>query len=455
MAKATTAVELRAALRRGLIARLAGAGWREVEPGVDAFLVVGLLRPLDDGFAATAEVTTSWTFPDHPPVEVGVPRVGAAYEPLRQWWPLLGDRFGLSLLTTSASRPQGGGDEDRGLLEVSEMHGVPAAVETLASMVLEHAVSYAERYADPEALLAAIGARDDTRVDLRTPALLGALGRFEEAALALDRYEPPPGSGSLARSERRTAYQLRRLVGRRGDPSLMPSEPPPSEYEDRSRRSSFAETGAEVRAKREAVEVVRQSGRGRERDEVRAMLARELARRGVDESPLALEHTLDHLWDTPAERFDSGVQGLKALGRLGVGVAKAIRNRELPDLSTPQWLEPPDPAFYALPRSDHWTLVTLAPGIDDQLERIHQAARPRILGVAPVMAWLQPEPSSDDIAVFIGHDRLGLIPADAVDSYRPIMRSARFREEFPVLAARLTHRTRPPHDLLELTLPPF
>ena len=88
------------------------------------------------------------------------------------------------------------------------------------------------------------------------------------------------------------------------------------------------------------------------------MLERELAQRGVTRSPLELELTLDHLWDTPAERMRTGVRGLKALGRLGRAVTKVIREGELPDLSRPQWLEP---------------------GIDERLERIHQAARPRIM----------------------------------------------------------------------------
>jgi hypothetical protein len=39
-------------------------------------------------------------------------------------------------------------------------------------------------------------------------------------------------------------------------------------------------------------------------------------------------------------------------------VAQAIRARELPDWSTPQWLEPPAPAFYELPGGDRWSPVS-------------------------------------------------------------------------------------------------
>jgi len=87
----------------------------------------------------------------------------------------------------------------------------------LASVVLDRALPYAEHYASFEALLAAFGDSEDPGwVDLRVPALLAAAGRFDEVAAALDRYQPPRGSGPLARQDRRTAYQLRRWVASRG-----------------------------------------------------------------------------------------------------------------------------------------------------------------------------------------------------------------------------------------------
>jgi hypothetical protein len=455
------AVELRAALRRGLIDSVASSGWREAEcTREDRSRLVGLIRPLADGFAATAEVTLTLTIPDDPPVEVVDVRVGVAFEPLRRWWPLLGEQFALSLLEISALRPDSPQadsddvDEDRARLEVSSKREVVAAVERLAAMIVERAVPYAERYTSHEALLAALDAGDSAQVDLRVPALLSAVGRFDEAAVALDRYEPPATSDVFSRREPRTAYQLRRWINGLGDASMLPDGPPPNGWEDRSRPPSFAETDADVRARREAVEAVRKAGRGHDRDEVRAMLERELAQRGVTRSPLELELTLDHLWDTPAERMRIGVQGLKALGRFGLGVAKVIREGELPDLSRPQWLEPPEPAFYELPRGDRWIRLSLEPGIDERLERIHQAAPPRVMSMAAVSAWLQPEPNGADIAVYIGRDRVGVVPADALAAYQPVMQAATFREELPILAARLTRRTEPPGYLLELALPP-
>jgi hypothetical protein len=366
---------------------------------------------------------------------------------------LLGDLFELSLLDTSTRRldsAQGEDDDDRPLCEVRTMRDVPNAVETLAALIAEHAAAYAERYTSHQALL-----MDGTVAgDLRAPALLAAVGRFEEAGLALDRYEPSARSGSLSRRERRTAYQLRRWLNSHGDAALLPSEPPPSDTEDRLRRPSLAEISADVDARREATDMVRRTGRGRDRDELRQLLERELAHRGVTESPLGLERALDHLWDTPAERFHNGVQGLRALGRMGLGAAKAIRDRELPDWSRPQWLEPPEPAYYELARTDRWAQVTLEDEVEDRLERIHHAVHPRVLGIASLTAWLKTGPNGSDIAVHIGQQRLGVLPADTAAAYRPIMQSAAFREEFPVLAARLTHRAQPPRYLLEINRPP-
>jgi hypothetical protein len=467
VSRAGEAVELREGLRHGLVEVLARSGWSAVGAGrVSPFVLVQLERPLVDGFAATAEVMLSSVTPDGPPVRITDVDGGVAYEPLRRWWPLLGDRFEGSLLATSLARPDSAeaeddeeaaaGDDVGPLFEVTARPEVPDVVEALASMVAQRAVPFAERYASVEELLAALRDGDDEgRVDIRVPALLAAAGRFDEAAAALARYEPPAEAGGFARRERRTAYQLRRWVAGRGDQSLLPDGPPPSGFADPSEQRSFADIRTSGRARREAVEAVRRTGRGRDRGEVRALLEHELARRGVTESPLALEHTLDHLWDTPGDRIRGGVQGLRALGRLGLGVAKAIRDHELPDLSTPEWLEPPEPAFYELPRSDRWILVSLDPDIGARLDRIHRAARPRVADIAFVPAWLQADGSdAAGIGVFIGRDRVGVIPDDAVAAYRPTMHAARFRDEWPCLPARLARRTQPPSYLLELAMPP-
>ena len=286
MSRGEEASGLRGLLRRELIERLDRAGWGAVDDGGDgSFVLVRLVRPMADGFEATAEVGLASKIPDRPPVLVSDVRVGVAYEPLRRLWALLGDRFQHSLLGTSTRWPDDADGEDepnpdeddhsraRMVCRVASEREVPGAVETLAELILSRAVRYADRYASLEALFGALADDEDPGwVDIRVPALLAAAGRFDEAAAALDRYEPPEDMHFFSRQERRTAYQLRRWVTSRGDGSLLPKEPPPSRFEDRSPRGSFAEVRADSRAQREAIEEVRNAGRGRDRDEVRGML---------------------------------------------------------------------------------------------------------------------------------------------------------------------------------------
>ncbi|MBE2320766.1 hypothetical protein DVA67_032705 [Solirubrobacter sp. CPCC 204708] len=376
--------ELRAALRQGLTERLAGAGWREVT-WTGGLSVAGFVRPLEGGMAVTAEVTEPVSIPDSLPVAISGIRFGVTYEPLRRWWPLLGERFALALVETSD-------DQVEDFLEISTPDDVPAAVEQLATLI-----EGAEPSMSLDALLEVVSG-------LQRPALLAAAGRFDEAAVALARYEPVPGTGSFAREEQRTAFQLRRWIDSRGDDALLPSAPPPSQLD--GKRPSFRKTLAEGRAQRAAVSAVKAAGRGRDRDELRALLERELARRGATMSPSAVEHSLDHLWDTSADRRDARVEGLKTLGRVGIGVARAIRDHELDAPSRPEWLEPPAPAFYVLPLTDRWSRVRLDAGNEDRLERIHEAGRSRVPSIAVLVAWLQP--GADGLTVLIGQDASAL-----------------------------------------------
>ncbi len=81
------------------------------------------------------------------------------------------------------------------------------------------------------------------------------------------------------------------------------------------------------------------------------MLQRELAERGVSESPLWIEQKLDHLHDGPAEKRELLIGGLIGAGKLGIKAFTAIRERRsLPDLSVPEWLEPPARAAWPVPR---------------------------------------------------------------------------------------------------------
>jgi hypothetical protein len=244
------------------------------------------------------------------------------------------------------------------------------------------------------------------------------------------------------RFERRAAYQLRRWIERGGDPSLIPAAPPPSRF-DASEPDSVGETWRRARAVRAAVEEVIRRGRGRDRAELRSMLEHELSERGVTEDPLWYERTLDHLWDSRAERVQRTASTLLAAGRFGLRALQAIRNRELPDLAAREWLEPPEPAFYEMPRSGRWAAVLLDPDVGDWLDRVY-AAVPRLAGsTVSLEAWLDAE-----LAVHLGERRVGIV--SEAELYAGVMEDAAFRGELPCLAARLTNV--PPY-LLELAAP--
>lgn len=259
------------------------------------------------------------------------------------------------------------------------------------------------------------------------------------------------------REARRFVRQLGRWIDSGGDPALLPSKPPPPRVEP-TERPSMSELWRESRARRDAVDAVRQAGRGKDRAKLRSMLEAQLAARGLSESPLKLEQTLDHLWDSPAEEARQTAQGVKSLGKIALGVLTMMRGREHPDLSTPQWLEPHDRASYPVPRNaqSRWTAVRLDPGAGAWIEHV-DAALPRAFGATSTFdAWLDKQLSHTEpsrLAVHIGEQQVGTLDADATTVYTPIMDDAAQRDELPYTQARLT-LTPESGYLLELRLPP-
>jgi hypothetical protein len=222
----------------------------------------------------------------------------------------------------------------------------------------------------------------------------------------------------------------------------------------------------EIRAHDEAVKAVKRGADERDRAELRAMLGAELAQRGVGADPRWVEIQLDHMQMSGPERARQAAEGVKELTRIGLGVAKAIRNRklpELPNLSVPEWIEPPEAAVYVAPQSDDknrsWTTVNLDAGTDDWLAQVH-AAVPRLFPLdesATFDGWLDwmdvPEPEPGRLAFHIGDRRVGLLDSDASALYRPVMDSAAERQELPCACARLTPRSDGGGYLLEAALP--
>jgi hypothetical protein len=189
---------------------------------------------------------------------------------------------------------------------------------------------------------------------------------------------------------------------------------------------------------------VRERASGKSREDARAMLREALTRHGARrQSPLGIESRLDHLWDSPEDGVQLGIKMLKGDARFGLGVAKAIRDRELPDLSAPDWLEPPDHALYEVPRSDEWIAAELDPDARPWLDRAHEAA-PHPFGIAMLSAWLRRPGdgtgAGDPLDIYLGEQRVGRVPVEEAVAYASVVADAAARAEHPCLEAHLARR---------------
>lgn len=103
-----------------------------------------------------------------------------------------------------------------------------------------------------------------------------------------------------------------RWIDSGGDPALLNVGPPPRRVA--SEREPISKLWHEARARNDAVQAVRSAGPGADRAELRTRLERELAGRGLTESPLWYEQPLDQLGASRAEEAQRTAEGWKALG---------------------------------------------------------------------------------------------------------------------------------------------
>lgn len=441
-------------LREALGSRLAPAGWTSLTEEDGDPSLAGFLRSDGGDIAATAEVSQANVAPDIPELLVSDMSVGVSYEPLRRLSPLLG-QFTLAVLSEEVWPPV---RDDDGVVEpfmVRDARSAEGLAADLAAVILEEAPTFASRYGSFDSLLHQCSL-DGRRGDLRYAALLAAAGRFDEACTALDTVAPPWDRPAWARQHRRAARQLRRWIESGGNSSLIPASPPPSRFAPYPRVHS-ADIRAKINARRAAVEEIRRSARGKSREESREMLADALARHGAEQqSPLWIENTLDHLDDSRIEQVQLGFRTLSGLARLGVQAVHAIRNHDVPDVSPPEWLEPPDYALYEFPTTEPCLAVSLDPQSDEWLARAYEAV-PKIGGSAHFTVWLEREPrqalQASGLIVHAAERRVGHLSPDDSPTYGEVLKDADVREEHPCLPARLTRRERAPHYLLEIGKP--
>jgi hypothetical protein len=458
------AAELRGLLRDGLAARLSAAGWRATEDsGERSMTLASFVLPINDDFAATAEYTGALKVPDVPPIRITQPLFGVSYEPLRRLWPLLDDFSHVATLRENVWEMPEWAQLCR--VEASTPAEIEAAVDALVGPGLDHVLAFAEHHADVDVLLEGLRPEESIHQNQTTPALLAAAGRFDAARDALALYRGEGGGPDASRRRRRFVYQLTRFIDSGGDLSLLPTHRPPSRLARVGQRER-GDIWHEVRARNEAAKAIKPMAGSRDRSQLRAMLESELAQRDVGADPLWIEQQLDHLFASREERRQQAVEGLKALGKLGLAAANAIRKRqlpELPDMSVPAWVEPPAAAVYAIPqsrdRSHRWAAVELDEGTDEWLARVH-AVVPRFLKIdkSPTFdAWLSWGAADDHtsglIAVYIGERQVGSLDDYSTMLYRPVMDAAAERAELPCVEARLTPRREGAGYLLEVALP--
>jgi hypothetical protein len=444
-----------------MLARLEPHGWRPVDATPrGGFTLASWERPIGDEFEATAEIWKAGSSRHAPELRLGQLLIGVSYEPLRALWPLLGEQFSLAARSTVAR----GGREDR--MIVTTPDEAAGAAETLASIVLERAVPFAQRRRSVDAIVAELADRESDVV----PAILAAAGRPGEARAALATYLGRVQAGVSdsedaferipRRRAERFARQLTRWLDSGCDSALIPAPLAPEQDSESSRRS-MSELREAARAKRAAIDVVRGEKDTRSRAGLRTLLETELAARGLRESPLSIELILDDILSTPAQIRRHRVRGIVNLGRVGLTLARAVRDRELPipGVSPPSWLDPPLRASYDLTmwRQTEWVAVALDPEAGDWLETILDAM-PTLLDV-PVgrtPAWVEPAPSPDDpgrLSVHLGERRVGILDGTDVAGLAEPLAAALFRDELPVLQGKLVRRPEPPGYLLQVAVP--
>jgi hypothetical protein len=449
---------MRELLRGRLAAALAPAGWMSASP-LPGRSFAGFVRPLSDGMAATASVGIAGSVPDRLPVRVTHLLVGVGYEPLRRLWPLLGAVYHLALLHEEVPLPFPDGDpndEDTWSLQVSDAGDADAVAETIAALVLRESPAFVAQYASVDLLLEEFGYRLDGAVQDRVVALLAAAGRLDEAREALARYRPPSGSRPGNREARQFVHRVGRYIDSGGDPAIVPSEPPPSKFGD-SERPSVSELWRHGTARDAAVKAVRVMSPNTSRPELRAALERELASRGLSESPLWFEYTLDHLHDSAADRAELLAKGVRTAAGLAFKGIRALRERRpLPDLSVPGWLEPPDRAAYPVPHSlqARWAAVQLDDQVGPFLERAYAAIRRLFGSTANAEVWFEWDAGDEEhLTVNLGEARVGTLAPEVSAAYREVMDRAGERDELPYASARLTPRPTQIGYLLEVQLP--
>ena len=441
MASGRDEQELRELLTAGVGARLAPTGWEILKIRDRTFTLAAFRLALEGPFAAIAELgTPARIIGPRLPLQLTGVSVGVSYEPLRDLAPLL-DRFDHPLVTESIW-PQAENSDTKTKshersMQISTREDAERAAEAVAAEISEHALLFAERHADLEGLVRRFSDSDDERQRLTPAALLTAAGRIDEAQARLEELVAVKPT-ERNRWIRRGAYQLRRWIAHNGDPSLIPGEFPPRRTDD-DHRMSLSENWGEQQRMRTALSEFRTQAAGKTREQARVILRDTLIRHGrLEQGPIWIEGELDRLQTTSGDQLRSG---LHTLALIGLGTAKALQSRKLPDFSAPDRFEPPDHALYETPHTSAQTAVIIDPDAREWLLDVYHQAR-RHLDIARFTVWLRhttgPVEAPTELEVLLGDRRIGTISQESQPNYTGLLATAQARAESPCLDIHLT-----------------
>ncbi len=452
----------------------AAGRWRRDLP--DGFVLrVGLFRWLGADLDAGPEEEPS-ADPDFAVVDAVIE---LAYEPARR----AGRAFGLlgCAGVTVGVAELAGSDAD---VEESVVVTTPAeardAARALAAAITERAEAWALSFADHDALRQRIQASALERLasELRVgdAVYLAAAGRVGEAKAALvGELRAHQGRSMLLGSEVLPDV-TRWLDAGAGEPA----DGPRRRSEPESLLGVVGSSWRYTRERRAARDSVRRAAAGAGRDEQRAAYRAELARRGILDSAAASEAFLDSLTMGRLEQTKLGLQGFRALGQVGAGLLRTIRN--LGDASatddddegagvaarfvqlrpdrTPQRWHLPDHAAWPVRRfrdggsgQPSWVPAEAEPGAGDAVMEL--VAEPSELAASTVLSgWLLPlEGAAGELAVYLGDERIAHLAPPMGELFHEDVELAAVLGLVPYVEVRLTRRHRPPPHVVDVRRP--
>ncbi len=462
-----------------LLARLSPRGWSMIDAAHrDHEVFVALTRTLDSGFEATVAIH-GWYMIFGNKLAIRGMEVGVGSELVRELAPLT-CRYDLAM-TSSPLAPDGTLDIDRdptgvddvwndqdddesnragdsyNLLVGNRTDAVEVARQ-LADLVIRHGCRIAERYASADHFV-------EIRGGLAAAALLTANGRLREASEMLEAAQDSDVIDQ--RSARRCAYQLRRLIDNGGDRTLIPAVAPPPSMRGSGHLPGMTtllrKFGRVVLGRRAAAKAARNRGCGRSVEEQRAILAEELAGRGMSYTAITVAMEVEHLWDSPAKRGLIGGRDWARIGSLGLKGFRAYRGNEaLADefrqrigvMDERRLVEAPDPAFFQVPTEPgRYLTATLAPGMEGRVRSIFDVAMWKEAGYAPVLeAWLT-RSDGGPVCVHLGDVEIGTIPPAEAGFFEQALEAAEFRGEYVAVEGRMARFSSPPHYIVEVAKP--